>query len=308
MFARRNASDQNSKRDKHSRDHCANRSQWRVAPGKAPERLSPHYQLGCDYGSALIDLWKGEGTEPLYVCDGHVAEFTRLDRSASLAKPREDKKQTTEPQEPAAASAPNPSQTVKAAPPPASTAAQTRPNGGSRAAAVGEAAPVSKVLTSQERGKAARAVKHSTEQRSEVSRLISEQVARLDAVLAQSEARIIVADVIDSPLEQASLQIIDAEMPEAKKDAVIAHLQKLQTTLKVNLGEEITLSTTNKIRKTVADLLKGTEIPEEAKPACAALQAALQKAIHAAAPKSKHYEDRLQNLYKIKAGLGSQAG
>jgi hypothetical protein len=57
---------------------CTNRAEWRLLPGKAAQRLSAHYQLGCDYGTPLITIFKAsDGNEPIYLCEGHVSEIER---------------------------------------------------------------------------------------------------------------------------------------------------------------------------------------------------------------------------------------
>src|SRR5579862_7722796 len=57
--------------------HCTNRSQWRVPPGKPPERLSPHYRLDCEFGSSLMLIWRNDGTEPIYLCEEHAQELAQ---------------------------------------------------------------------------------------------------------------------------------------------------------------------------------------------------------------------------------------
>ena len=57
---------------------CTDRAQWRLFPGKAAERLSAHYRLDCDYGTALITIYKqGESVEPIYLCENHATAFAR---------------------------------------------------------------------------------------------------------------------------------------------------------------------------------------------------------------------------------------
>src|ERR1700680_4409405 len=57
------------------KNHCANRSEWRLLPGKPPERLSPYYQFGCEFGSSLMIAWTKYGNEPIYVCEEHAKEL-----------------------------------------------------------------------------------------------------------------------------------------------------------------------------------------------------------------------------------------
>ena len=56
---------------------CANRAEWRMQ-GKAPVRLSSYYQLGCDYGTALMISWENGGTAPIYLCESHANEVRSL--------------------------------------------------------------------------------------------------------------------------------------------------------------------------------------------------------------------------------------
>jgi len=55
--------------------HCSNRSVWRVLPGKPFGRLSPYYQLPCEFGSSLTAAWRNDGIEPVYVCEEHAQEL-----------------------------------------------------------------------------------------------------------------------------------------------------------------------------------------------------------------------------------------
>lgn len=49
---------------------CENRAEWRLQ-GKAAVRLSSYYQLGCDYGTALMISWENGGAAPIYLCESH---------------------------------------------------------------------------------------------------------------------------------------------------------------------------------------------------------------------------------------------
>src|SRR5271165_3892625 len=68
------------------KSNCPNRSEWRVLPGKSPERLSPYYQIGCEFGSALILSWRNEGSEPVYVCGEHAKQFEYCGARASASE------------------------------------------------------------------------------------------------------------------------------------------------------------------------------------------------------------------------------
>ena len=60
-----------------SQPQCPSRAEWRLQTGKAAKPLSPHYRLGCDYGTTVIMLWKEGGGEPIYVCDDHAKQLGR---------------------------------------------------------------------------------------------------------------------------------------------------------------------------------------------------------------------------------------
>lgn len=56
---------------------CSSRAEWCLQTGKAAKTLSPHYRLGCDFGTPVIILWKEGGGEPIYVCDSHAKQLGR---------------------------------------------------------------------------------------------------------------------------------------------------------------------------------------------------------------------------------------
>lgn len=60
-----------------SQPQCTSRAEWCLQTGKAAKTLSPHYRLGCDFGTAVIVLWKEGGGEPIYVCDSHAKQLGR---------------------------------------------------------------------------------------------------------------------------------------------------------------------------------------------------------------------------------------
>lgn len=52
---------------------CTHRAEWRLLRGKPAQSLPAHYQLECDYGTALITIYrKGDGDDPIYLCEGHA--------------------------------------------------------------------------------------------------------------------------------------------------------------------------------------------------------------------------------------------
>lgn len=58
-----------------AKNPCTNQAEWRVLRGKAADRLSPHYHLPCDFGSAVMSSWEKGGVAPIYLCESHATEI-----------------------------------------------------------------------------------------------------------------------------------------------------------------------------------------------------------------------------------------
>jgi hypothetical protein len=263
------------------KSHCTNRSAWRVLPGKPPERLSPYYQLGCDFGSSLMLLsGRNDGCEPVYVCEEHAKE---LEHSADArAAAGNGSSELGENHETPAEAAPI------AVPRQASSAAPENANG----------APEARRKTAKPAGTPA-------ERCATIDRLIGDLTTQLENIFSQAQAAISPADTIDTPLEQAALEVIgNPAMSETQKDAAVQQLGALQESLKHDAGQEMTPLVAHRIKETVRTCLsRDSSIVDEAKPGYRAAHDSLQKAIHAAVPKAKHIEERLANLLKMKAEL-----
>jgi hypothetical protein len=262
--------------------HCTSRSEWRVLPGKPPERLSPYYQLACEFGSSLMLSWRSEGSEPVYVCEEHAKE---LEHSApvreSASSPsseagKNNKKETSIGAEPVAV------------PEKASSGAPKAVNS-----------------TPEADRKITKSARPSVERSAAINQLISDLATQLERIFSQSEATIRVVDAIDFPLEQATLGIIgNLSMTETQKDAAVQELGALQESLKQGASQDITPLEAHRIKQAVENSLKGeVTVVEEAKPGYRAVCVSLENATHAAVPKAKHLEERLANLLKMKAEL-----
>lgn len=57
--------------------HCKIRADWRVQLGKPSERISAHYRLDCDYGTAIMVCFEEGGCEPINLCEKHAEELER---------------------------------------------------------------------------------------------------------------------------------------------------------------------------------------------------------------------------------------
>jgi hypothetical protein len=265
------------------KSHCSNRSEWRVLPGKPPERLSPHYYLGCEFGSPLMMSWRNDGSEPIYLCEKHAKEFGYPAGVRARADSRADE---------------------------AGKRKENETSAGARPVAVPQPFPVPAKAansTSEAHCKATRPAQSPAERCAAIHRLIGELATQLEQVFSQSEATISVADTIDTPLERAAAGIIaDHAMTETQKDAAVQQLGVLQESLKQDVAQEITPLEAHRIKQTVGNCLSGKiHVADEAKPGYRAVYDSLENAIHAAAPKAKHLEERLAHLLKIKAELES---
>ncbi len=57
---------------------CKNRSEWRLPPGKPPERLPQYCQYACDFGTPLmLALNDVQRSQPIYLCGTHATEIGR---------------------------------------------------------------------------------------------------------------------------------------------------------------------------------------------------------------------------------------
>jgi hypothetical protein len=272
------------------KSNCPNRSEWRVLPGKPPERLSPYYQLGCEFGSALILSWRNEGSEPVYVCGEHAKQFEYCGARASASEPsseasRNNAKEMAREAEPVAG--PDP------VPVPVALAARRRES---------PAPPKAEASTPEAPHRTTRPPRSAAEQHAVIDQLIGDLTAQLENAFSQSEATINVVNAIDAPLEQATLAVIgDPAMAETQKDAAVQALGALQESLKQGAGPDITLLQAHQIRQVVQHRLSGDSgVVEEAKAGYRAVHDSLENAIHAATPKAKHLQERLANLLKMK--------
>lgn len=223
---------------------------------------------------------RNEGCEPVYVCEEHAKElehsFDARESAGNLSSEVGANSETP------AEAAP------VAVPEKASSAASESANGASKG-----------------HRKTAKPVGTPVERCATIDRLISDLATQLENIFSQAEAAISVADTIDSPLEQATLEVIaNHAISETQKDAAVQQLGALQESLKQDLGPEITPLQAHQIKQSVGNCLSGDgSVVEEAKPGYRAVFDSLTSAIHTAAPKAEHLEERLANLLKMKEEL-----
>jgi hypothetical protein len=322
------------------------RAEWRLLPGKAVERLSVHYQLDCDYGTPLIALFReSDGNEPVYLCETHVAEVERLGRKcakdrhteAQPAEPpdrikREDRTRGAEvatatgnatpstitspsgsaPSAMASAIAPKPGRAAKD--PLARGRARDLTYGDSAKALVDEAiwnlqpGDYDVYSSALQSGKSAmEAAQAAGGQLAIMHRKVGDYTRALEALLAESKSIINPIEVINRPLEHATLELIGKdEINEAKKDAAIEQLGAFQESLNRGLNEEITPLRAFRMACSLgegANWGATSELSHELKPAYGAVYTNLRDAMTAAVPGALGLFERLANLHVAKAEL-----
>jgi len=315
--------------------HCTHRAKWRLLRGQPSQHLSAHYQLDCDYGTALITIYN-QG-DPIFLCESHATAMGRSDDNC-IAGVRPIAAQSADSKNPTKSDDRTQSLEFAAAKPSASAPSETV--GSPAATKVGRETidpfvrgPVrdltygnyAKALvdeaiwnmatgdyevykTALRQGKpAAEAAQAAGGQLAIVHRKISEYTLKIEAVLSESKATINVGDVIDNPLEHAMLEIIsNSAMGEAGKDAAIDHLGALQEQINRGLNREITPLQAHRIARTIGDRANwGARscLSEELKPAYRAVYGSIRNAIRAAVPDAHNLDERLANLYAAKFDL-----
>jgi hypothetical protein len=312
--------------------HCTHRAEWRLLRGQPAQRLSAHYQLGCDYGTALITIYK-EG-DPVFLCASHATAIGQPDHCVAGVRlieapsadgnnsPKNDER--TKPLESAATrqSADVSSESVRRLAP-TKLGRETDPHrrpvrdltyGDSAKALVDETiwnmptGDYEMYRTALRQGRPAlEAAQSAGGQFAIVHRKIGEYTLKVEAVLSQSKATISVRDVIDKPFEQAVLEIIsNVAISEAEKDAAIDHLGAFQEEINRGLDREITPLQAHRISRAIGDRANwGARVclSEELKPAFRAVYNSVRNAIRVAVPESHDLDERLANLFAAKSDL-----
>jgi hypothetical protein len=219
--------------------------------------------------------WTKYGNEPIYVCEEHAEElghFAEVRASADDLSSEARKNNENE------------------------TSAEAGP-----VVVPKQASPApSKVgtSTSEARRTTTRSAQSPTDRCVAINRLIGELATQLESILSQSETTITVANTIDNPLEQATLEIIDNRaMTETQKDVLIQQLGALQEFLKQGVGQDMSPLKAHQIKQTIGDF----SVMDEARPAYRAVYDSLENAIHTTVPKARHLERRLANLLEMKS-------
>ena len=319
--------------------HCTHRAEWQLTPGKPAKRLSSHYQLGCDYGTPVITIYKeGDGVEPIYLCDSHATEVGRSTTNRAAARPAEaqataasNRTKAEDRLKPAEVVAAKPKGSVPAeilaggtaAGPPRATAEPVMAApvrdlaytyGNSAKALVEETiwnlatGDYGVYRTALQQGKSRiEAAEAAGGQLAIVHRKIGEYTFKLEALLSASNAKISAVEVINKPLEKAMLEIIDTgRMDDAAKDALIDQLGVLQESLTRGLASEITVLQSQRIAFAIGERANwgvNADLPEELQAAYRAVCIHVGNAILAAVPEAANALERLANLFVARAEL-----
>jgi hypothetical protein len=314
--------------------HCTNRAEWRLLRGQPAQRLSVHYQLGCDYGTALITIYK-EG-DPVFLCASHATAIRRpddnciagvrlIEAQSADGNNRPNNAERPTPPESAAAkqSAKAPSETVvsrvaskvgREIDPSHRRPPRDLTYGNAAKALVDETIwnmPVGDYevyRTALKQGKpAAEAAQSAGGQFAIVHRRIGEYTRKIEAILSESKATISVRDVIDKPFEHAVLEIIrSVAMSEGEKDAAIDRLGAFQEQINRGLDPEITPLQAHRVACAIGNRANWgarEDRSEELKPALGAVYTSVRNAIRVAVPEAVDLDERLANLYAAKSDL-----
>lgn len=290
---------------------------------------------------------ESDGNEPIYLCESHVAEVQRLDRKCAKdrhteAQPaetpdrikREDRiigaevatatgiaTPSTITSASASGSAPSAMGSVIAAKPgrlakdpPARGRARDLTYGDSAKALVDEAiwnlepGDYDVYSSGLQSGKSAmEAAQSAGGQLAIMHRKVGEYTRALEALLAESKSIIKPIDVINRPLEHATLELIDKdEISDAKKDAAIDQLGAFQESLNLGLNEQITPLRAFRMACSLGDGANWgatSKLSDELKPAYGTVYTNLRDAMIAAVPGALGLFERLANLCVAKAEL-----
>jgi hypothetical protein len=318
------------------KQHCTDRAEWRLLPGKPAGHLAAYYQLDCDYGTASMASWENGGSEPIYLCESHAkgvgssADNRSGVRTITDQSVQSDNQTTSDDRTQTRAVA---GTGLKDTAPPESARSladtkarrtMTDPSvrGGIRDLTYGNSAKalVDETIwnletgdyemyrTELQQGKtAAEAAQAAGGQLAAVHRKINEYTLKLETVLSESKATIALEEVIDKPLEHATLEIIaNSAMGDTEKDAAIQQLGALQEWIKGGLNPEITPLEAHRTARAVGDRVNwggNTRVSEELKPAYRALYSGLRNAICGAVPEAQNLDERLSNLCAAKSDL-----
>ncbi len=141
-----------------------------------------------------------------------------------------------------------------------------------------------------------------------VHRKIHEYAARIDALLAASNAGINVDDAIHPLLESETLKIIaDAALTDEQKDAALGCLGEFQEWINRGLKPAATPLKIHQLALAIANRANwgaaADSIADELKSAYRAVFVSLRTAIHTAIPDVRDADDRLVNLFAAKSDL-----
>jgi hypothetical protein len=266
--------------------HCSERAGWKLAPGKAAKRLSEHYKLDCDFGKPVIEIYKAGGDDPVYLCDGHVADVKpSRPHSSEIRLVQQEVEIAATPTSAPVEQAKQPALEIAATKPPATPRPEVVPTakitGGpgptkiERVTAARAARPPARDLAYGNSAKAlvdeaiwnlatgdyelyknalrlgksnGEAAQAAGGQLAVVHRKICEYAVKIETVLAASTAKIDAAEVIDKEFERAMAEIIANEaLADAEKDAAIEQLGVLQESVNRGVDREISLLDAHRI-------------------------------------------------------------
>ena len=313
--------------------HCTSLAEWRLQTGKPAKPLSPNYRLDCDFGTAIIILWKEGGSEPIYVCDSHAKQLGRsrdhwsdayiiTASSEQSDNPTNPEDRTQNERDAVIKSDSSASLTVVRALADRKVGRAVSNRSAGRDLTYGNAAKamVDEAIwnmatgdyqiyrTGLQQGKSpGEAAEAAGGQLAVIHRKINDYTLRLEAIFSKSQTTIDMEEFIDKPLEQAVLDVINnLAMSDSEKDAAIQRLGALQEWVKHGLQRRITHLQANRMTLAIGDRLNwggNSDVSEDVKPVYRTLYSKLKTAIYDADPEAQNLHDRLTNLYAAKSEM-----
>jgi hypothetical protein len=258
----------------------------------------------------MVIYKEGEASEPLYLCESHVAEVVRSREDHAAAPPvvhvgaGATEAESSDSDNSSKGLGKSTGKSARK-----SDRAETFEAAGAKQDVAAPTAPAGKYAGADQLGTSAREGAHAADRPvdDDVDRKIRECTVEIEAALSGSKAKINVGDAIDKALEQATLEIIgNGALGDAEKDAAITRLGALQEWIHRDIDQEITPLQASRIANAIGDRIdagKSTDFSEELKPAHQAVYSSLKDAIRAAVPDTKNLEERLAILHAAKSAI-----
>lgn len=140
----------------------------------------------------------------------------------------------------------------------------------------------------------------------QISQKIQTLAPQLDAAIQGSRATVRAVDVIDAPLNDAAIKIINnSAMLTADKDAALTQLGSLQKELHANLGPDLTMSDVLRVKRDIGNEVNNwtVEPRTEIQDAYRKVYGSLKDALHSNVPGAAKLDEDLTNAIAAKGAV-----